>query len=66
MPKFKWKMQGSKPPMTVISPPPSVLLPIIVAIAVGVTMLLRGKVSEQDKESRAKHLEYQKYQDTAK
>lgn len=52
--------------MTVIGPPPSVLLLIIVAIAVGIAMLVTGKVSEQEKNYDTTLLEYQKTKDTAK
>jgi len=52
--------------MTVIGPPPSVLLLIIVAIAVGITMLVTGKVSEQKKNYNTTLLEYQKTKDTSK
>lgn len=66
MAKFRWTTQGSKPTMTVIGPPPSVLLLIIVAIAVGIAMLVTGKVSEQEKNYDTTLLEYQKTKDTAK
>ncbi|MFN8552375.1 MAG: hypothetical protein U0103_12940 [Candidatus Obscuribacterales bacterium] len=66
MAKFRWTTQGSKPTMTVIEPPPSVLLLIIVLIAVGITMLVTGKVSEQKKNYNTTLLEHQKTKDTTK
>ena len=46
--------------MTIVGSPTSALLLIIIAIAVGVTMLVTGKVSEQEKVYQATQAEYEK------
>ncbi len=60
MAKFRWKTEGSKPMMTVVWWPISAILLVVIAIAVLITMLVTGKVSDQEKDYQTKQAEYEK------
>lgn len=57
MAKFYWKTEGTMGPGTICRFPASVMLLIIIALAVGVSMLCTGKVSEQEKAFQARQAE---------
>jgi uncharacterized membrane protein YdfJ with MMPL/SSD domain len=59
MVEFRWTTEGTRVAGTVTYWPPSVMLLIIIGIAVAITILITGKVSEQEKTYQAKQAAYE-------
>lgn len=60
--KFKWKTEGTRPTMTVVSWPPAVLLAIIIGVAMLVAFVVTGKVADQEKKYLETENKYNKQQ----
>ena len=59
MVEFRWKTEGSRVAGSVTFWPPSVMLLLVIGVAIAITALLTGKVSEQEKNYQAKQAAYE-------
>ena len=59
MVEFRWKTEGSRVAGSVTTWPPIVMLLVVIGVAIAITALLTGKVSEQEKNYQAKQAAYE-------
>jgi len=55
---FRWKTEGTRVAGSVTAWPPSVMLLIVISVAVAITALLTGKVSQEESAYKAKKAVY--------
>ena len=58
MVEFRWKTEGTRVAGSVTTWPPTVMLLIIIGVAIAITILLTGKVSQQETDYTAKKAAY--------